>query len=43
LLGDFLIRQQQLADLFKAFQKEFADLLVSLGEFSGDFVQEGAD
>jgi hypothetical protein len=32
-----------IGDLFKAFEKEFADLLVSPGEFSGDFVQEGAD
>jgi hypothetical protein len=29
--------------LFKPFQKELADLLVSLGEVSKDFVQEGAD
>ena len=32
-----------LADLFEAFQKEFADLLVPLGEFGGDFVQERPD
>jgi hypothetical protein len=29
--------------LFKAFQKEFANLLVALGEFSQDFVQKGPD
>ncbi len=38
LLGDFPIHPQQLADLLKSFQKEFADLFVALGEFSGDFV-----
>src|ERR1700736_256728 len=40
LFGQVLIRQQPLPDLFEAFQKEFADLLVSLGEVSADFVQE---
>jgi len=29
--------------LFKAFQKEFADLLMPLGKLSEDFVQEWAD
>ena len=43
LFGEFLIRRQRLADLFEAFQKEFADLLVPLGELSGDFVQQRAD
>jgi hypothetical protein len=31
------------ADLFKAFQKERADVLVPLGEFGGDFLQKRAD
>src|SRR6266571_7508189 len=31
LFGQSLIRQQQLANLFEAFQKQFADLPVSLG------------
>jgi hypothetical protein len=43
LFGHILIRQQRLADLFEAFQKKIADLLVSLGEFSGDVLQERAD
>ena len=43
LFGEFLIGQQEVADLFESFQKEFADLLVALGEFGGDFVQERAD
>jgi hypothetical protein len=30
-------------DLFESFQKGFVDLLVSLGEFGGYFVQERAD
>jgi hypothetical protein len=38
LLGDFGIGQQRPAHLFKAFQKELADLLVSLGEFTRDLV-----
>ena len=29
--------------MFESFQKEFVDLLVALGEFGGDFVQEWAD
>ena len=40
LFGDFLIGRQQLADLFEAFQEELANLLVPLGEFGGDFIQE---
>jgi hypothetical protein len=43
LFGEFLIRQKHPADLFKAFQKEFVDLVVSLREFGGDFVQQGTD
>src|SRR5664279_4683994 len=43
LFGHFRIRQQRLADLFKAFEEGLADLLVPLGEFSGDFVQQWAD
>jgi hypothetical protein len=43
LFGQFLIRQHQVTDLFEALQEEIADLLVALGEFSGDFVQERAD
>jgi hypothetical protein len=43
LFGHFLIRQYQLADLFEAFQEEIANVLVPLGEFGGDFVQERAD
>jgi hypothetical protein len=43
LFGEFLARPQQLADLLEAFQKNFTDLLVSLGEFRGDFVEERAD
>ena len=43
LFGNFLIGQQEVADLFESLQKGFVDLLVSLGEFSGYFVQERAD
>ena len=43
LFGNFLIGQQEVADLFEAFQKGFVDLLVSLGEFGGYFVQQWAD
>src|ERR1035437_9207268 len=43
LFGQSLIRQHQVADLFEAFQEEIANLLVSLGEFREDFLQEGAD
>ena len=28
------------ADLFKAFQKEVADMLMPLGKLSGDFLEE---
>jgi hypothetical protein len=34
---------REVADLFESFEKGFVDLLVSLGEFGGHFVQEGAD
>src|ERR1700675_292275 len=40
---NFLIGQYEVADLFESFQKGFVDLLVSLGEFGGYFVQERAD
>jgi hypothetical protein len=43
LFGNFVIGQQEIADLFESFQKGFVDLLVSLGEFRRYFVQEGAD
>jgi hypothetical protein len=43
LFGNFLIGQQEIADLFESFQKGFVDLLVSLGEFGRYFVQERAD
>jgi hypothetical protein len=43
LFGNFPIGQQEVADLFESFQKGFVDLLVSLGEFGGYFVQERAD
>ncbi len=43
MFGNFLIGQQEVSDLFESFQKGFVDLLVSLGEFGGDFVQERAD
>ncbi len=41
--GEFLTRGQHLADLFKAFQKELADLLVPLGELGGDFREKDRD
>jgi hypothetical protein len=43
LFGNFLIGQQEISDLFESFQKGLVDVLVSLGEFGGDFVQERAD
>ena len=43
LFGYVLIRRQRLADLFEALQEELADVLVALGELSGDFVQQRAD
>jgi hypothetical protein len=43
LFGNFLIGQQEVSDLFESFQKGLVDLLVSLGEFGGYFVQERAD
>jgi len=43
LLGDCLIGQQKVADLLESFPKEFANLLVSLGEFGRDFIQQRAD
>jgi len=43
LFGHFLMLQHQVANLFETFQKELANVLVSLREFSGDFVQERAD
>jgi hypothetical protein len=43
LFGKLLIRRCQLADLFKAFEQELVNLLVSLGKFRGDFVQERSD
>jgi hypothetical protein len=43
LFGNCLIGQQEVSDLFESFQKGFVDLLVSLGEFGGYFVQERAD
>ena len=39
LIRNFLIGQYEVADLFEPFQKGFVDLLVSLREFSGYFVQ----
>ena len=43
LFGQVLILRQPLADLFEAFQKELADLLVPLGEVGADLVQERTD
>ena len=43
LFGKFLIAQQEVADLFESFLKVVADLLVSLGEFGVNLVQERAD
>ena len=43
LFGNFLISQHEVADLFEPFQKGSVDLLVSLREFSGYFVQEWPD
>src|ERR1051326_5066328 len=43
LFGEFLIRQQQAADLFEAFKEQLPNLQVPLGEFSGDFLQEEPD
>ena len=43
LFGNLLIGQQEVSDLFESFQKGFVDLLVSMGEFGGYFVQERAD
>ena len=43
LFGEFLIGRQHLADLFKAFQKELADVLVALGELGGDFREKDRD
>jgi hypothetical protein len=43
LFRNFLIGQQEVSDLFESFQKGFVDLLVSLGEFGGYFLQERAD
>ena len=39
----FLNRPQRLTDLFKALQKECADLLVALRELSGNSVQQRAN
>ena len=43
LFGNFHIGQHEVSDLFEPFQKGSVDLLVSLGEFSGYFVQEWPD
>jgi hypothetical protein len=43
LFGNFLIGQQEVPDLFESFQKGFVDVLMSLGEFGGYFVQERTD
>jgi hypothetical protein len=43
LFGNIAIGRQQVVDLFKAFQKDCADLLVPLGEFGGDSLHQGAD
>ena len=43
LFRNFLIGQQEVADLFEPFQKGPVDLVVPLGEFGGYFVQERAD
>jgi hypothetical protein len=43
LFGNFIIGQQEVSDLFESFPKGFVDLLVSLGEFGGYFVQKRAD
>jgi len=43
LFRNFLIGQQEVADLFEPFQKGFLNLLVALGEFSRYFAQEWPD
>ena len=43
LFGEFLTERQHLADLFEAFQKKLADVLMPLGELGGDFIQQRTD
>jgi hypothetical protein len=40
LFRDSLIGRQEVTDLFESFQEQFVDLLVSLGEFGGNVIQE---
>ncbi len=43
LFGHIPIRQHQAAHLFEAFQEAIVNVIVPLGKFSGDFIQQRAD